>query len=189
MNLKACLILSAYNQIYVRTAVGETLPATVITSAPSTDLAVLKIDTTNTPYLSLVSAKKVSLGDEVFTIGYPLAQLLGTDPKYTEGVVSSKTGIGGEPVTLQITVPIQPGNSGGPLVNKYGQVIGIVTSTASSIAFLRESGNLPQNINWAVKSDYAALLLEEIPEAGPVRGRQEAISNTEKSVCMVLTSH
>ncbi|HIB85078.1 MAG TPA: trypsin-like serine protease [Chromatiaceae bacterium] len=180
-------VIEGAKLIYVRTSKGEALPASVVAAAPSTDLAILKIDVRNMPYLSFASSKNVSLGEKVFTIGYPLAHMLGTDPKYTEGVVSSKSGLGGEAVTFQITVPIQPGNSGGPLVNQQGQVVGVITSTASSIAFFRESGNMPQNINWAVKSDYASLLLDEIPSRTPAKGRKEAIKNTEEAICMVLT--
>lgn len=180
-------VIKDAKQIYVRMSNGESLPATVITTAPSTDLAILKIEATDIPYLSFASSKKVGLGERVFTIGYPLANMLGTDPKYTEGVVSSKSGLAGEAIAFQITVPIQPGNSGGPLVNQQGKVVGVITSTASSIAFFRESGNLPQNINWAVKSDYASMLVDDIPERAQTKTREEAISNTEKAIGMVLT--
>jgi len=167
---------------------GATLPAKIISVAPSTDLAILKVPANNITYLSFGSSKNVGLGDKVFTIGYPLAHVLGTDPKYTEGVISAKSGLGGEAIAFQITVPVQPGNSGGPLVDKNGLVVGIITSTASSKEFYKDSGIMPQNINWAVKSDYASLLLHDIPNRILLDGRQEAIINTEKSICMVLTT-
>lgn len=182
-------VIDGATDIMVRLSDGRTFPARVILSAESTDLAVLKVNAKNTSYLSLVSSRNVDLGDEVFTIGYPLAQMLGTDPKFTNGVISAKSGLRGEAIAYQITVPIQPGNSGGPLVNKHGQVIGVITSTASSIAFFKESGNMPQNINWAVKSDYVLPLLDEIPEEINIKGRKQIISNVNDSVCMVLSSH
>ena len=110
----------------------------VVTSSSSTDVAFLKIDLKNISYLSLASSRNVGLGEEVFTIGYPLAHMLGVDPKFTDGVISAKSGLNGEPIPYQITVPIQPGNSGGPLVNLHGEVVGVITSTASSSAFFRE---------------------------------------------------
>ncbi len=183
-------VIKSAAQVHVRMSNGKNLPAKVVASEPSKDLAIIKIDAKNMAYLSFASSNKVGLGDEVFTIGYPLINVLGFDPKYTEGVVSAKSGLAGEALAFQITVPVQPGNSGGPLVNQQGQVIGIITSTGSSIAFFKESGSLPQNINWAVKSDYASILLNDIPMPirAPAKGRQEAISNTEKAVCMVMVS-
>lgn len=104
-------------------------------------------------------------------------------------MISAKSGLGGEAIAYQITVPVQPGNSGGPLVNKKGEVVGVITSTASSITFLQESGALPQNINWAVKSDYLSPLMESVPARVIANNRSEAIGNTEKSICMVLAEH
>lgn len=180
-------VIEGATDIVVRFPNGKNLPARVITSTASTDLAVLKVETSNLPYLTFSSSRNVDIGDEVFTIGYPLAQMLGTDAKFTNGVISAKSGLEGEPVAYQITVPVQPGNSGGPLVNDNGQVVGVITSTASSIAFFKESGNMPQNINWAVKSDYVLPLLESLPADVKAKGRKEAISNVEKAVCMVLS--
>jgi serine protease Do len=68
------------------------------------------------------------LGDAVFTIGYPTPDLLGTDPKYTNGTVSALSGLRGDASYPQISVPIQPGHSGGPLINEEGDVIGVVVA-------------------------------------------------------------
>jgi S1-C subfamily serine protease len=103
------------------------------------------------------------MGDKVFTIGFPVSLVLGKEAKYTEGVVSSISGIKDTSSLLQITVPVQPGNSGGPLVNEKGEVVGIITSSAAILPFVKESGTLPQNINWAVKADYLRPLIE-LPE-------------------------
>ena len=79
--------------------------------------------------------------------------------KYTDGSISSLSGIQGDATFFQISVPIQPGNSGGPLVNQEGNVVGIVTATAAVEAFYQATGSMPQNVNWAVKGAYASLLL------------------------------
>ena len=63
---------------------------------------------------------------------------------------------GGSASILQMSVPIQPGNSGGPLIDEHGRVVGIVTSTAALKNFLHFTGTLPQNLNWAVRAEYAA---------------------------------
>ena len=109
-------------------------------------------------FLRLSPQRVPSLGDIVFTVGYPTPDLLGTDPKYTNGTVSALSGLRSDASFLQISVPIQPGNSGGPLVNEDGEVVGVVVSTADAPAFIRATDSIPQNINWAVKSLFASAL-------------------------------
>jgi S1-C subfamily serine protease len=130
--------------------------------------------------------RSVKTGDRVFTIGFPVSSVLGPEPKYTEGVVSSLSGVGGASSFLQISVPIQPGNSGGPLVNERGEVVGIITSTAAILPFLEESGTLPQNVNWAVKSDYLRLLVE-LPETEEQKyvDREQLITHVKKAVVFI----
>ena len=141
------------------------------------------------PYLSLGKAGALQLGDSVFTIGYPATDILGPEPKFTDGSISSLSGLGGEASLLQMTVPVQPGNSGGPVVNGQGYAVGVVTSSAAVRPFLKATGTLPQNINWAVKADYAAPFFEA-PAAQPAAGdRTEAISRTIKATCMVEATH
>ena len=84
---------------------------------------------------------------------------------------------------IQTTVPIQPGNSGGPLSDEAGHVVGVVTSTAAVQSFLKYTGTLPQNINWAVKSEYLHPLLSGISQ-DPVYVAP-AIERVEKSVCLI----
>ena len=103
-------------------------------------------------------------GEKVFTIGYPASSVLGERPKYTEGVISAVTGIRDDPTVFQITVPIQPGNSGGPLFNQRGEVIGITTASLSLRA-AEVLGAIPQNINYALKSSFVKNLLASIPES------------------------
>ena len=79
----------------------------------------------NFPYLNIVSSSKVKAGDRVFTLGFPNIHLQGTEVKYTEGTISSLSGVANNPRYFQISTPVQSGNSGGPLVNEKGQVVGI----------------------------------------------------------------
>jgi S1-C subfamily serine protease len=74
--------------------------------------------------------------------------------------VSALSGIQDDASYFQMSVPILPGNSGGPVVNMHGEVVGIVTSTAVVEAFYALSGSLPQNVNWAPKSDYVRLMFD-----------------------------
>jgi S1-C subfamily serine protease len=139
-------------------------------------------------YLELAPARSVRPGDPVFTVGFPMIGLLGPEPKFTDGSVSALSGLRGEASLVQITVPVQPGNSGGPLLNNLGQVVGIVTSSAAIPSFLEKAGTLPQNVNWAVKSEYARPLYESVPGEGPSGGRAVAIDRAMKATCMVEAS-
>jgi S1-C subfamily serine protease len=87
---------------------------------------------------------------------------------------------------LRTLPPIQPGNSGGPLVNESGQVVGIVTATAAVEKFFAVTGSLPQNINWAIKADYARALIPEVSTNKQLSNKQEVIAHTEKSICRVI---
>jgi S1-C subfamily serine protease len=111
-------------------------------------------------FLRLSSQRVPGLGDTVFTIGYPTPDLLDTDPKHTNGTVIALSGLRGDAGLLQISVSIQPGNSGGALVNDDGDLIGVVVATASAPAFIRATDFIPQNINWAVKNAFASVLFE-----------------------------
>jgi S1-C subfamily serine protease len=160
-------------------------PATVEATGANNDLVVLRIATPTPAYLSLAKPRSVHVGDAVFTVGYPVTAILGKEAKFTDGSISALSGPGGEAMFLQISVPIQPGNSGGPLVTGDGHVIGIVTATAAVRAFLATAGTLPQNINWAVKSDYALPLFDPPADQPIAKSRSEAIERTMKATCQV----
>ncbi|MDE6085786.1 MAG: trypsin-like peptidase domain-containing protein, partial [Muribaculaceae bacterium] len=143
---------------------GETLsyPATVVVTDPQNDLAIIKIDDSSfkgastLPY-GLLSRTK-DTGSEVFAMGYPMASVMGSEVKFTDGKISSKTGIGGDVRVYQISVPIQPGNSGGPLFDMGGNVVGITSSGLNRDYFKSE------NVNYAIKASYLKNLLEACPE-------------------------
>ena len=92
---------------------------------------------------------------------FPFASILGNDQKYSEGVISAMTGIDGDKTRYQISTPVQPGNSGGALVNEHGFVVGMIDSTLSTKYIAREKGTIPQNINYAVKSRHIVAALED----------------------------
>jgi S1-C subfamily serine protease len=146
----------------------------------------LKTGKGTTEYLSFADTGAVSLGDWVFTVGFPVQDLLGNEVKFSEGSVSSTSGPTGEFSLLQISVPIQPGNSGGPVVNDKGEVVGIVTASAHVLAFAEAAGTLPQAVNWAVKAEYALPLVGRVPARHPATGREDAIRRAEKAVCSIL---
>ncbi len=166
---------------------GPTVPVTVASSSPTIDLAVLTTtaDLGTDTFLQLSPGQQPRLGDPVFTVGYPTPGLLGRDPKYTNGTVSALSGPGGDASFLQISVPIQPGNSGGPLVNAAGDVIGVVVATADAPTFIEVAESIPQNINWAVKSVFASALFTPPTGQMPSIDPDEVIQHVTEATCLV----
>ena len=143
------------------------IDADVISKNVKNDIAILKLKTSSSitsRELKFGDSSKARMGEKVFTIGFPVSSVLGERPKYTEGVISAVTGIKDDPTVFQITVPMQPGNSGGPLFNQRGEVIGITTASLSLRA-TEALGAIPQNINYALKSSFVKNLLASIPES------------------------
>ena len=134
----------------VKTSSGV-FPAVVVRVDETNDLALLKVAGEFKPLC--VATNDVQLGDPVFTIGFPDIDLQGTEPKYTDGKISSLTGIKDDPNEYQVSVPVQPGNSGGPLVDLAGNVKGVIVARLNDFAALRSMGSLPQNVNYAVKGN------------------------------------
>ncbi|MFZ2541390.1 MAG: trypsin-like peptidase domain-containing protein [Gallionella sp.] len=118
----------------------------------------------------------------VFTLGYPLGDLLGGPPKYSGGSVTSLFGIKEDPRTLQIDNPVQPGNSGAPLFDTEGRIIGIVVSTLNAKFIFEEVGAIPQNVNFAIKIEYLLNLIELLPESQEILKRGIRSDNSQLSL-------
>jgi S1-C subfamily serine protease len=152
------------------------------------DLAVLRVAEGKTPtYLSLAGQKSVSLGEQVFTIGYPAPDMLGREAKFTDGVISSLS-VGGDAGYMQISVPVQPGNSGGALLDASGDVVGVVIATASALAFMKGTGTLPQNVSWAVKGAFAVPLFDQPAPPPRIADRGAVIRRAQSATCSVTAS-
>ena len=158
------------------------------------DVAVLKIEGNDFSYLPVISSREVKLGDDVFTIGFPNTGLQGFEPKFTKGSISSLAGIQDNPKHFQISVPIQLGNSGGALVDDKGNVVGVIVSKLSEEVTYQLTGNLPQNVNYAVKSSFVLSMLEASPEISghmlqPNKSKDDfsdIVERAKQSVALVL---
>lgn len=137
---------------------GSTVDGHVMRSDPANDLCLIKADVASIP-LPIGSSGAVTKGSEVMTLGFPLVGMQGQEQKATFGRINSLSGIQGDIRCFQIDVPIQPGNSGGPLINKSGFVIGVVSAMLDQAKTFRAEGVIPQSVNYAVKSDYFLPLL------------------------------
>ena len=124
------------------------------------DLALLAVQATDGMRPASFRAQQVRLGEEVMAVGYPLHGLVGQGLNVTRGEVSALSGIGGDSRHLQITAPVQPGNSGGPLLDRAGRVAGVVIGTLDAIGVAAQTGNIPQNVNYAIRSGVARAFLD-----------------------------
>lgn len=123
------------------------------------DLAILKIsDPDFEPYYYIpftINLTQLDVGTRVFALGYPLTALIGDEIRFNEGTVSSSSGIQGDQSTYQVSVPVQPGNSGSPLFDYNGNLVGIVSSKIMQA----------DNISYAIKSRYIRTLLNRLATA------------------------
>lgn len=135
---------------------GQRLLADVIKSDTKADLALLKLreplpaEAAVLPFRA--ATKPAAMGEDVFTIGYPLSRMLGNTARMSRGLLSATAGLRDNQQEVQVSAEIHPGNSGGPLLDKDGQVIGVVHKIINPAAVQRSTGGaLPQNINFAIK--------------------------------------
>jgi S1-C subfamily serine protease len=159
--LTASHVVNHCKSITVKTATSKFFDASVFGVDPKNDLAILKIAydaPLGEPAHFRVQSEPARLGEMVGVIGYPLTGLLSTEPKATFGQVNSVAGINNDYTLLQISAPVQPGNSGGPALDEFGQVIGVVVSTAP-LAVAALTGNVPQNVNFAVRGEVAQIFM------------------------------
>ncbi len=136
----------------------KSFKAKIISSDKLNDMAVIKIDDNNfSPYYSLPYNFKTTISDvgtNVFALGYPMHSILGDEIKFTDGKISSKSGFQGDVTKYQITVPVQPGNSGCPLFDYDGNLVGIVNSKVMAA----------ENVSYAIKSIYAKSFIDVLQD-------------------------
>ena len=138
------------------------IDATVVKVDTANDLALLKAVGKFTP-LPVAASRGVKLGGTVATVGFPNIGLQGFSPKLAKGEIASLSGAVDDARYFQISVPVQPGNSGGALVDEHGNVIGIVSAKLDASVALAATGALPENVNYAVKSSFLLSFLESVP--------------------------
>lgn len=135
--------------------------ATIVAEDKNTDLALLFLKNPAPPEVPIFPigvASDMRQGERVFAMGFPLTDVLGEGLRVHEGIISSLTGIEGSAREFQIEMSLNPGNSGGPLLNGAGQAIGIVVRKLS-LGYALKTGILPEGVTFAVKSDHLLSLL------------------------------
>ncbi len=176
--------VSGVNENYKRT-----YSAKVIVTDKQNDLAILKVNdhkfrTISTPYSLKFST--ASVGEDVFVLGYPLISTMGLDIKLTNGLISARTGYQGDVSSYQISAPVQPGNSGGPLFDKNGYVIGIVSAKHTGV----------ENVGYAIKSSYLKNLIDLSPNKIYLSNRNllqhkslpQQVKLARKAICVIIVN-
>jgi peptidyl-prolyl cis-trans isomerase A (cyclophilin A) len=139
---------------------GSNLPVRVVQSSKADDLALLQANIKPGSVASFRDSNKNNQGETVIAYGYPLSGLLASSGNVSTGLLTALSGLRDNGRQMQISAPVQPGNSGGPLVDITGAVIGVVVSKLNAVAVARLMDDIPQNINFAIKSSAVINLLE-----------------------------
>ncbi|MBW8269818.1 trypsin-like peptidase domain-containing protein [Caldovatus sp. SYSU G05006] len=149
-------VIADCNRVLVRTADNRLLAAVPPAQVDrQRDLALLAVPGDPGPPLAFRAAPPVRRGEGVVTYGFPLSGLLSSGPTLTTGEVSALAGLRDNPQQFQISAPVQPGNSGGPLLDRLGHVVGVVVSKLNAQRVAQFTGDIPQNVNFAVKGTEA----------------------------------
>ena len=145
-----------------RVETSDKLPLKIVATNASIDIAVLQADRSPPEVASLRSVPAPRVGEDVLAFGYPLPGLLSTEGNVTVGILSADSGIGNDPHVFQITAPVQSGNSGGPLVDSAGNVVGVIVSKLDAGKVAQQLGDLPQNVNFAIKAVEVINILDKL---------------------------
>jgi S1-C subfamily serine protease len=138
---------------------GRAIPATVVTHDSQNDLALLKGDFRPSTVLPLSSSRPELLQD-VYVAGYPFGLNVSTGVKVTKGIISSLTGVGNNFSEIQIDAALQPGNSGGPILDDKGNVVGVAIAKLDIKSVMKNYGVLPENTNFGIRTSVVRNILE-----------------------------
>jgi S1-C subfamily serine protease len=152
--VEGCKVMAARN------AAGQRVTAQLVGTDVRRDLAVLNVPAGFGPALVFRDSPAVRIGEPVVTYGFPLTGVLSSGPTLTTGDVSALAGLRDNPLHFTISAPVQPGNSGGPLLDAQGHVVGVVVAKLNALSIAKMTGgDIPQNVNFAIKGPEAAAFL------------------------------
>lgn len=172
---------------------GRQLPADVVFADVRNDLALLRVDTPIPAVARFRAGLELHLGEDLVVLGFPLQGLLGSGPQASAGNVAALCGVGNDSTVFQFTAPIASGNSGGPIVDLSGQVIGLVSSSLN-LERLRSSGANAENVNFGIKGAVARSFLDafglqpQLAAAEAPLGRAEVVRRMRDAIVKVTVS-
>ena len=138
---------------------GKEIFLDIIATDIVNDIGLVKGKFKNTRYLN-IKVSGAELGEDIVAFGYPLVDKLSDSVKLTKGIVSALSGPYNNIALIQIDAALQPGNSGGPVLNMSGQVVGIASSGLAKLKMVKEQQVLPENVNFAVAAPTIATFLK-----------------------------
>ena len=172
-------VVSGCRSVSVRTDSSRGLPARVIALHPRSDLAVVRADASFGSVASFRIGRPIRAGDDIVAVGFPLAGLLADEPSVTTGSVNALAGIHNDPAVLQMSAPVQQGSSGGPLFDASGNVVGVVVTKLNARIVAEETGDIPENVNFALKADVARSFLDELAIGYRTSPSTERLTNAD----------
>lgn len=179
-------ILTNYHVIKNATRITITVPgrqtvsARLVTTDQEKDLAILQVSLGNLTALPIASSEAVQVLDSITVLGYPLPGELGTALSASDGKVNAvREGRNSSTRLFQIDANVNPGNSGGPLLNNHGEVVGIVVAKINSLQYAKENGSLPERINFAIPINEAQELLRKVIPNLRLSNREEVLTDQQ----------
>jgi S1-C subfamily serine protease len=130
---------------------GDLGAAQVLATSRADDLAALRAQASAKSFLRLRIGAPIKAAEPVLVFGYPLSEALSSAGNTTVGNVTALAGLGDDSRYLQISAAVQPGNSGGPAIDEPGRLMGVVVAKLNALAIARLTGDIPQNVNFAIK--------------------------------------
>lgn len=170
-------VIEGATKIKVRGIKGnfsKSYSAEIIVEDKNNDIAIIKVNDPDFTTLGqlpyTINSNLIDVGSSVYALGYPLRASMGDEVKLTNGIISSKTGFQGDITTYQISVPVQPGNSGGPLINEKGEIVGIINAKHAGA----------ENASYAIKTSYLLNLIQ-IMNTAPTLSKTNTIATKNLS--------
>lgn len=174
-------------------AKGASAPARIISIDRTRDIALGRAKVTPRAHARFAADGKLRQGEQVVSFGFPLAGAVASGGNTNTGYVAALAGLRDDPTMLQVSVPIQPGNSGGPLVDLSGGVIGVIKGKLRPDAVFAATGALPENVNFAIKAAVVqemmkgaripAQVIEDVPPKSVADASEEMRLYTVRVTC------
>lgn len=159
VNSEGAMLTNAHVVDGCRAVTVDGQPADIVTVSQAFDLAVVKPRNVEDILPLYFARTEVGLNADITIAGYPLHGLLG-GLNVSRGSISAMKGLGGDETSVQISAPVQPGNSGGPVIDRSGNIVGVVVSKLDVMLLADATGDIAQNVNFAIRGSMAKIFLQ-----------------------------